>query len=78
VYRVEFAQAVLMIFVPLVVLVYLSLRTSVMIEAGQGQGEDLLRRLGRHRLSVQVLGMLSIFVTSMYGMYVNIQINLPG
>jgi hypothetical protein len=25
-----------------------------------------------------VLGMLSIFVTSMYGMYVNIQINLPG
>ena len=78
VYLVEFAQAVLMIFVPLVVLVYLSLRTSVMIEAGQGQGEDLLRRLGRHRLSVQVLGMLSIFVTSMYGMYVNIQINLPG
>ena len=78
VYRVEFAQALMMIFVPLIVLAYLSLRTSVMIEAGQGQGEVLLRRLGRHRLSVQVLGMLSIFVTSMYGMYVNIQFNLPG
>ncbi len=77
-YRVEFAQAVLMIFVPLVMLAYLSLRTCVKIEAGEGQGEVLLRRLGRHRLSVQVLGMLSILVTSMYGMYVNIQINLPG
>lgn len=77
-YRVEFAQAVLMIFVPLVVLAYLSLRTSVMIEAGEGQGEALFRRLGRHRLSVQVLGMVSLLVTSMYGMYVNIQFNLPG
>ena len=77
-YDVEFAQAVLMIFVPLVVLAYLSLRTSVKIEAGERQGEALLRRLGRHRLSVQVLGMVSIFVTSMYGMYVNIQFNLPG
>ncbi len=77
-YRVEFAQAVLMIFVPLVVLAYLSLRTSVMIEAGEGQGERLFRRLGRHRLSVQILGMVSLLVTSMYGMYVNIQFNLPG
>ena len=77
-YDVEFAQAVLMIFVPLVVLAYLSLRTSVKIEAGERQGEALLRRLGRHRLSVQVLGIASIFVTSMYGMYVNIQFNLPG
>jgi hypothetical protein len=77
-YRVEFAQAVLMIFMPLVVLAYLSLRTSVMIEAGEGQGERLFRRLGRHRLSVQILGMVSLLVTSMYGMYVNIQFNLPG
>lgn len=78
VYQVEFAQAVLLIFVPLIILAYLSLRTSVMIEAGEGQGEVLFRRLGRHRLSVQILGMISLLITSMYGMYVNIQFNFPG
>ena len=77
-YAIEFAQAVLFLFVPLVVLGYLSLRTSVKVEAGEGQGDALFRRLGRHRLSVQVLGMVSIFVTSLYGMWVNIQISLPG
>ena len=77
-YKVEFAQAVLFLVVPLIILAYLSLRTSVRIEAGEGQGDALFRRLGRHRLGVQVLGMISIFVTSLYGMYVNIQFSLPG
>jgi hypothetical protein len=78
VYDIEFAQAVLFLFVPLCILGYLSLRTSVKIENGDGQGDRLFRRLGWHRLSVQVLGMVSIFFTSLYGMYVNIQISLPG
>jgi len=77
-YDIEFAQAVLFLFVPLCVLGYLSLRTSVKIEAGDSQGDRLFRRLGWHRLSVQVLGMVSIFCTSLYGMYVNIQFSLPG
>lgn len=77
-YDVEFAQAVLFLFVPLCVLGYLSLRTSVRIEAGEGQGDALFRRLFRHRLSVQVLGMLSIFCTSLFGMYVNIQFTMPS
>ncbi|MEO6298957.1 MAG: component of SufBCD complex [Paracoccaceae bacterium] len=77
-YKVEFAQAVLFLFIPLCILGYLSLRTSVRIEAGEGHGDALFRRLYRHRLSVQVLGMLSIFVTSLYGMYVNIQFSALG
>ena len=77
-YDVEFAQAVLFLFVPLCILGYLSLRSSVRIEAGEGHGDALFRRLFRHRLSVQVLGMFSIFFTSLYGMYVNIQFNLLG
>ena len=77
-YRVEFAQAVLFMFVPLLILGYLSLRASVKVEAGEGQGDALFRRLFRHRLSVQVLGMVSIFVTSLYGMWVNIQSSFPG
>lgn len=77
-YDVEFAQALLFLFVPLMILGYLSLRASLKIEAGEGQGEALYRRLFRHRLVTQVLGMVSIFVTSLYGMYVNFHINLPG
>jgi hypothetical protein len=68
---VEFAQAVLFLFVPFCVLGYLSLRSSLKIEAGENHGEALHRRLFHHRLSVQALGMVAIFVTSMYGMYVN-------
>jgi hypothetical protein len=71
VYDVEFAQAVLLLFVPLCILGYLSLRSALKVEAGEGQGDALHRRLFYHRLSVQVLGMIAIFVTSMYGMYVN-------
>lgn len=77
-YRVELAQAVLLMVVPMCILGYLSLRVALKIEAGEGQGEALFHRLGWHRLSVQVLGMLSIFVTSLYGMYVNIQYSMPG
>ncbi len=77
-YDVEFAQAVLFLMVPLTILGLLSLRTAVLIEQGEGQGDALFRRLFRHRLSTQILGMISIFVTSLYGMWQNIQITLPN
>lgn len=78
VYDVEFAQAVLLLFVPLLFLGFLSLRACLRIEAGEGQGEALYRRLFRHRLATQFLGMTSIFVTSLYGMYVNLLFLVPG
>ncbi len=77
VYRSEFAQAVLFLFLPLCLLGYLSLRVAIKVEAGEAQGEALFRRLFWHRLSVQVLGMVSILVTSLYGMYVNLQFIIP-
>ena len=76
-YDVEFAQAVFFIFLPLTVLGALSLRSAFKIEAGEWTGEKLLRRLFYHRLSTQVLGMISIFVTSRYGMWQNLQITIP-
>ncbi len=69
--------AVLFMFVPLAILGALSLRSAVKIEAGEGQGAALFRRLFRHRLSTQVLGMISIFVTSLFGMWQNLQITIP-
>lgn len=77
VYKVEFAQAVLLLFVPLCGLGYLSLRSAMKVEAGESSGEALFRRLMYHRLSVQFLGMMAIFVTAMYGMYVDSQLIMP-
>jgi hypothetical protein len=77
-YDIDFAQAVLFLYVPFSVLMLLSLRTSLRIEAGEGQGEALHRCLHRHRLSTQILGMISIFVTSLFGMYQNMQIGVLG
>ena len=77
-YHVEFAQAVLFLFVPLIILGYLSLRTSYKIELGEEAGEALFRRLSWHRMSVQFLGMMAIFVTSLFGMWVNMHFGMPG
>ena len=77
-YHVEFAQAVLFLLVPVSILGLLTLRTSRKIAAGENAGMVLCRRLTWHRLSTQVLGMIAIFVTAMFGMYQNIQIGVPG
>lgn len=77
-YRLEFAQAVLFILVPMLIVMAMSVRSSGLIAAGEDTGEALLRRLHRHRLSTQVVGMFAIFVTSLYGMWFNLHINVLG
>jgi hypothetical protein len=78
VYDIEFAQAVLFLYVPFSMLMLMSLRTSSLIEAGENTGEALHRRLLRHRVATQVLGMAAIFVTSLFGMYQNMHIGVLG
>ncbi len=77
-YNVEFAQALLFFAVPMAILGMLSVRSARLIEAGENEGAALHRRLSRHRISVQLLGMMSILVTSMFGMYVNLQVGVLG
>ncbi|NEY88924.1 component of SufBCD complex [Rhodobacteraceae bacterium KMS-5] len=78
VYDIEFAQAVLFLYLPFSLLMALSLRSAILIEAGEGRGDLLHRRLLRHRVATQVLGMVSIFVTSLFGMYQNMHIGVLG
>ena len=78
VYDIEFAQALLFLYVPFSILMFLSVRTSLLIEGGENTGQALHRRLQRHRISTQVLGMISIFVTSLFGMYQNMHIGVLG
>lgn len=77
-YDIEFAQAVTFFVAPLAILGMLSVRSARLIEAGENEGAALHRRLFRHRISIQLLGMISILVTSMFGMYVNLQVGVLG
>lgn len=77
-YNVEFAKALLFLFLPLGMLMGMSIRSAGLIEAGENQGAQLHRRLKRHRLATQFLGMVSIFVTSLFGMWENMHISVLG
>ncbi len=77
VYDVEFAQAVFLLAFPLTLVGALSLSTSQAIYQQQPQGDALYKRLSKHRIITQFIGMISIFVTAMYGMYQNLAVG-PG
>lgn len=77
-YAVEFAQAVLCLLLPLCLVGWLSVRTALDFERTGIAGRDVARRLFRHRIIVQFVGMLSIFGTAMFGMYQNMQIGVFG
>ena len=77
-YKIELAQAVLFLLVPMIIVSMLSLRTSRLIKAADYNGDALHRRLVRHRITTQAIGMVSIFVTSMFGMYSNLYVGMLG
>ncbi len=77
-YDVEFAQAVLLLAAPLALLGALSVRTSLKIRDGGDQGDVLVRRLMRHRFFTQMIGVVAIFITAMFGMYKNLYVGPLG
>ncbi len=77
-YRVEFAQAVFLIAFPMSFVGLLSVSTASLIAAEHSQGEKLCQRLVRHRFWVQLIGMVAIFVTAMWGMYKNVYVGPFG
>jgi len=78
VYWMEFAQAVFLLALPLSLVGLLSLSTAKLIRADDEGGEKLHKRLARHRIYTQLIGMVSIFVTALWGMYQNLSIGPLG
>ena len=76
-YAVEFAQAVVLLALPMSFVGALSLSLAQKLAVEGATGEVLFRRLIRHRFWIQVIGMVSIFVTATYGMYQNLLV-APG
>ncbi|WP_337250652.1 component of SufBCD complex [Fuscovulum ytuae] len=77
-YQMEFAQAVLCLFIPLQIVSLMTLRVCRIIETDGLEGLRLMSRLRRHRVLVQVIGMFSLFFTSMFGMYQNLTLGVFG
>ncbi len=77
-YGVEFAQAVFLFALPLSLVGLLTLSTARLIVDEGATGELLHKRLMRHRLYTQIIGMISVFVTAMWGMYQNLAVGPLG
>lgn len=71
-YQIELAQAVFLLAFPLAIVGAVMLSTARLIDAQEPQGDALYRILFRHRLWCQIIGMVAIFITAMYGMYQNL------
>jgi len=62
---------VFLIAFPLAIVGGLSVSVARVILDTEIKGADLRRKITRHRVLVQVIGIISIFVTAMWGMYQN-------
>ena len=78
IYGVEFAQATFLLVFPLAMIWLLSLNTAAIIAAGELDGEALCRQITRHRFHIQLLGLMFIFATAMWGMYRNFTVGVLG
>lgn len=77
-YLVEFCQAVFLLAFPLTLVGALTLRTATRIERDGDAGEVLCRRMNRHRIGVQVIGMIAILITALWGMLQNFNVSPLG
>ncbi|MBU2866256.1 component of SufBCD complex [Pacificibacter marinus] len=71
-YDVEFAQAIFLMALPMSLVGLMSINTARKIRAEQPMGKALFSVLRRHRFFTQLIGMVSIFITAMWGMYQNL------
>lgn len=77
-YGVEFAQALFLLAAPMTVVAALSLVSARAIRDRGLEGEALRKRMLRHRVQTQFVGMVAIFVTAMWGMWQNMQFGALG
>lgn len=72
-FGVEFCQALVLLVLPLILVSALSVRTAQVLQ--RSGFENLAIRLRNHRLMVQGMGVVFIFATAFWGMYVNVTIS---
>jgi len=75
-YSVEFCQAVFLLMAPMTGVAALNVRTAHKLR--DTGFEDIARRLRNHRMMVQMIGVVSIFVTAFWGMWTNLHYGALG
>ena len=78
VYWLEFAQALFLLALPLSLVGALSIHTAYDIMKNDMVGLELCKRMRLHRLITQLIGVVAIFVTAMWGMYQNMAVGALG
>ncbi|MEL6585561.1 MAG: component of SufBCD complex [Pseudomonadota bacterium] len=76
VYGVEFAQAILSLFLPMAIVGWLSVYTARKVDGLDAYALGNL--LARHRRAIQLIGVVSIFTTALWGMWVNLNASVLG
>lgn len=76
VYRVEFCQALFLLLFPAILVGGLSIMTARKLR--RTGFDDVARALRLHRIFVQMLGVLFIFMTAFWGMYMNVTVGPLG
>ncbi|NIZ11640.1 component of SufBCD complex [Pseudooceanicola sp. HF7] len=76
-YKLEFAQALFLILLPLLLVLVLTVRTARRIAADESR-ETIYLRLRRLKAAVQSIGMLAVLLTTTWGMYVNASLGVLG
>lgn len=77
IYGFQLAQAVFLLAFPMSLVGLLSFRTARNMQQTSPQGPLLRKALMRHRIITQVIGMISIFITALWGMYQNLSYMMP-
>lgn len=77
-YGLEIAQALFLLAFPMSVIGLISLSTARLLEQEHFSLDSIYKRLARHRLYTQIVGVISIFITALWGMYQNLSIGALG
>lgn len=77
-YGVEFCQAVFLLAFPMSLVGLLSVHTAHRIRQSDPDLERLAKIMHLHRFLTQVIGMLAIFTTALWGMYQNLSVGALG
>ncbi len=77
-YGVEFAQAVFLLLFPVSIVMLVNISAARKLRRGEATLEFVGKVLTRCRIYTQIIGMISILITSLWGMYQNFSIGVLG
>lgn len=77
-YGLEFAQAVFLLLFPMTLVMLVNVFHARRLRRNELTLESVVKSLLRCRLYTQIIGMISVLVTALWGMYQNISIGVLG